>query len=323
MSPVRSRRLAALLPAFAAVALVVAACGGSAATPAPSASPAPTAQPSPVGPEPTPGDPTPVIPTPSPNPEGQTYWLRITTTQALAPEYVFGNAPMLVITGDGLAVMAGAVPAIYPGPLVMPLFSRQVSEAGREKIVAWAKELGLLAGKTDFHGEPGTIGGGLPGGISGMIELTVDGERIALTGPMGIAAENPSPGSAEAFGTFWNRLMDLSGNLGAEVGPETPYTPAGYSVLIGPVSAEAAQLQQPMADWPLEVGPGSFGSPVAGGAFRCGTATGADAAALGQAFAKANQLTPWVEGPETSATFGLTVRQLTPGEDACREIFGG
>ena len=33
-------------------------------------------------------------------------------------------------------------------------------------------------------------------------------------------------------------------------------------------------------------------------------------------------MTRWVQGPDTSATFGLIVRPIVAGEDPCREAFG-
>ena len=44
------------------------------------------------------------------------------------------------------------MPAIYPGPLVIPLFARQVTDEGRAQIIQWARDLGLLGGQTDFTG---------------------------------------------------------------------------------------------------------------------------------------------------------------------------
>ena len=206
-----------LLP-FVAVALV-AACGGGAASPSP-------APPSPV-------NPTPVIPVPSPA-EGGTYWLRMTTFQAIPPVNLFAVPPTATITGDGQYLVQGAVPAIYPGPLVMPLFARQVSDAGRAQILAWADELGLLSGKTDFMGD-----GSLPGGITGKIELTVDGRLVALTGLPDAASPDPKPGSPEAFGELWRRIASLPQTLPGELGPEQPYTPTAYAILVGqpPVAA--------------------------------------------------------------------------------------
>jgi len=285
------------------VIALVAACGGGAASP--SAAP----------PRPAPEDPTPVIPTPSPIAAG-TYWLRMTTFQAIPPVNLFAFTPTVVIDGSGQLIVPGAVPAIFPGPLVMPLFSRQVSEAGRTTILSWAKELGLLSGKTDFTG-----GGGLPGGVTGQIELTVDGTLIALNGLPDLTAPSPEPGSPEAFGELWRRIASLSEGLPGELGAEAPYVPTAYALLVGP-APDPQGMPAAIADWPLDVAIGDFGGPVDGGAFRCGIAEGKDAAALGAAFAKATQITQWTQDPTTSATFGLTVRPIIAGENPCAEVFG-
>ncbi len=286
-----------------AVALV-AACGGGAASPSASTSP-----------KPAPVDPTPVIPTPSPI-AGGTYWLRMTTFQAIPPINLFALTPSVVIDGSGQLIVPGAVPAIFPGPLVMPLFARQVSEAGRETILGWAKELGLLSGKTDFIGD-----GGLPGGVTGRIELTVDGRLVTLSGLPDRAGASPIPGSPEAFGELWRRISSLSETLPGELGAEAPYTPTAYALLVGP-APDPQGMPVTIADWPLDVAIGDFGGPVASGTYRCGLAEGGDAITLGAAFAKANQLTQWTQDPETSASFGLTVRPIVAGENPCAEVFG-
>ena len=84
-----SRRL--VLP-IVAVALV-AACGGGAASAGPSSSPKP------------PVDPTPVIPTESPTADG-TYWLRMTSWQAIPPVNLFALTPAVVIDGSGKLIVA-------------------------------------------------------------------------------------------------------------------------------------------------------------------------------------------------------------------------
>ena len=294
----------AVLPA--AAALVLAACTtGGGSTPVPlTASPA---------------EPTPVVPTPSPAADAGTYWLRLTTWQAIPPLNLFAVPDAQVITGDGILVTAGAVPAIFPGPLVMPLFGQQVSEVGRARILAWAKELGLLNGQPDFMGS-----GGLPGGITGRIELTVDGKRVTLSGLTGdgMGASSPDPGSPDAFMEMWRRLTNLPTMMQAELGPQTPFMTAAYAILIGPAPMPQDGINPSIMDWPLDTHIGDFGTPVANGSARCGLVEGADAAVLGAALAKANQLTQWVQDPTTSATFGLTVRPLVAGEDPCREIFG-
>ena len=293
-----ARRL--VLP-FVVVALV-AACGSGAGSPSP-------ATPSPV-------IPTPVIPAPSPA-EGGTYWLRMTTFQAIPPVNLFAVPPTATITGDGQYLVQGAVPAIFPGPLVMPQFASQVSDAGRAQILAWADELGLLSGKTDFTGD-----GSLPGGITGQIELTVDGRLVSLRGLPDASSPDPKPGSPEAFGELWRRVASLPQTLPGELGAEQPYTPTAYAILVGEPPAPQDGLRVNIMDWPLDTPLATFGGPVANNSARCGLVEGEDAATLTPALAQANQLTMWTQDPEFSTAYGLTVRPIVAGENPCVEIFG-
>lgn len=302
-SPVSvTRRI--LLP-IVAVALV-AACGAGAASSSPSSS----SKPAPV-------DPTPVVPAPSSVVEGGTSWLRMRTFQAIPPVNLFALTPTAVIDGSGMYIVPGAVDAIFPGPLVGPLFARQVSDAGRDTILGWAKELGLLTGQTDFTG-----GGGLPGGMTGQITLTLDGVPVTLSGLPDLTAPDPEPGSPQAFGELWRRIVSLPETLPGELGAEAPYVPQGYALLVGPAPVSEGGMTAQIADWPLEESLATFGGPVANGTYRCGIVEGEDAITLGAAFAKANQLTQWTQDPETSATFGLTVRPIIAGENPCLEVFG-
>jgi hypothetical protein len=287
------------------LAALVAACGGG-VSPASSVSPAPA----------SPAGPTPVLPSPPGDVEG-TSWLRLTTFQAIPPVNLFAVGPTAIITADGHYLVPGAVPAIYPGPLVTPYTGRQVSDAGREQIVGWAGELGLLSGMTDFTGE-----GGLMGGITGTIELTVDGQLLSLTGLPDAQAPDPKPGSPEAFGEFWRRVSSLPETLPAELGPEVPYTPTAYALLVGPPPVAESGIAPTIADWPLETPLATFGGPVQAGTYRCGLVEGADAATLRPALEAANQLTMWTQDPEFSAAYGLTVRPILAGENPCAETFG-
>jgi hypothetical protein len=287
--------------AAAVTALVVAGCVGG---------PTGTTQPSPTLPA-------------QPTPDAGTYWLRAMTTQALAPLNVFGSLPVIVITGDGVAVRPGAVPAIFPGPAVVPLTGRSITEAGRLAIVNAATVLGLLGGKGDFTGGQVAMGG-----ITGRIELTVDGRRVTITGSPDIAPVcgsttcNPPAGTPAAFAELWRRLGNLESWIGPELGTEHPYAPVAYAVLVGPAPVQDPQLPQPPMVWPLASQMMLFGGPVANGQARCGTVSGADVAPFAAALARANALTQWHQDASTNATLGLTVRPMVPGEDACRETFG-
>jgi hypothetical protein len=302
-------------PAVAAFAILLVACGGSGSSNPPSASTAPTGSATPPSPS--------ASPSASADPLAAAPWLRATTTQALPPVNVFAIQPYAVVTADGRWITQGPVPAIFPGPLMPNLRSRQVTEAGRTAILRSAKDLGLLGGTTDFNAGPP-----LMGGVNGRIELTVDGRRIVLTGNPAALMEcvttpcDPPPGSPAAFAQFWLRLGDLGSWIPKELGPDEAFDAPAYAILVGPAPEPDPSLPQPPMDWPLASSIALLGGPVNGGAYRCGTVSGADAATLLPALRKANGLTPWVQDPGASATFGLTVRPMLTGEDVCREIFG-
>ncbi|MEM8621249.1 MAG: hypothetical protein AAGF73_16140, partial [Actinomycetota bacterium] len=70
------------------------------------------------------------------------------TTQAFA----FQNPPSVLISGDGLVFGGGATIAVYPGPLVPPVFVRTITPEGIETVLASADQAGLLA-DVDYDSE--------------------------------------------------------------------------------------------------------------------------------------------------------------------------
>jgi hypothetical protein len=272
----------------------------------------------------SPASPSPAAPSlaPQPSPQADTYWLRATSSQAIPPIDQFPIPPVVTITGDGTYLTVGPQDAMYPGPALPNLRGRPITDAGRAKILAEAQRLGLLGGQTDF-----TADGGVPGGITGHVELTVDGQRVTLTGSPEAHIEcvttpcEPPPGTPAAFGAFWSSLQDPAW-LGDAVGPEASYTADRFALLVGPPPAPEASVPAQILDWPLDVPVGRFGAAVANGTRRCGTATGDDAARLQPLLMQATQATQWVQDPTTSATLGIVARPFVPGEDPCAEWFG-
>ena len=160
---------------------------------------------------------------PQPSPQADTYWLRATASQAIPPIDQFPIPPVATITGDGTYITVGPQDAMYPGPALPNLIGRPVSDVGRARLLAEAQRLGLLSGQTDFTAE-----GGVPGGVTGRLELTVDGKRVTLTGSpeaeiqcVTTPCEAP-PGTPAAFAAFWSSLQDPTW-LGDAVGRATPY----------------------------------------------------------------------------------------------------
>lgn len=261
-------------------------------------------------------------PSPEPTlPDGALYRLRVTAVQALPPAATFNSAPSVLITVDGRVLSAGAVEAIFPGPLLGPTVERRITANGWARIVAAAREAGLLSGARDFTG-----GQMPPGSLVTRLEIAADGRVYDLTGDasrilMCITTPcDPRPGSPEAFGGFVSRLIDLGSWLGGDIGPEGRYVPDGYAVLVGPPPDDQG-LAQPAIDWPFEAGFGSFGMPLADGSGgRCGTLTGEDATAVRGPFAAATQITKWRDRSDGSF-HGLVVRALLPGDgDPCEGL---
>ena len=270
----------------------------------------------------SPSTPAPVQPTPTPAADGVV--IHASWTQALPPRALFGNLPVLVVTADGRVLTPGPVREIYPGPLVAPFVERPISPNGVAALLQAAKAAGLLGPATDF------TGGAMPmGAAAARLQIVVDGVRYDFVGDANAAVPCPPtqpcpeavPGTPAAFARFWYQLLDMAGWLGPELGPEQPYAPASYAVIVGPPPEPwegATPVVWPAADPPL----GAFGAPVRGEpGTRCGVATGDLATALGRTFAEATVLTPFVATASASSTRGLTVRPLLPGdEDPCAPI---
>lgn len=296
-----SRRPTSLLAALA-LPFVVLACSGGATT--------------------SPSSSDPNLPIPSPDPAG--FVIHASWTQALPPRALFGNLPALVVTTDGRVLVQGPVREIYPVLLVAPIVERPISPGGVATLLQAAKDAGILRPDGDF------TGGALPpGAAAARLRIVVDGATYDLVGdasaavpcPPSETCPEPAPGTPAAFATFWYQLLDVAGWLAPELGPEQAHVPASYAVIVGP-PPEPWPGATPVV-WPVDdPALGAFGAPVRGEpGSRCGIAARDVAAALHGPFAGATQLTPFVATATASATRGLTVRPLLPGdEDPCAPL---
>jgi hypothetical protein len=214
------------------------------------------------------------------------------------------------------------VPAIFPGPLLQPVFARQLSTVGWGRVVAAARAAGLLSGAVDFTG-----GQMPPGSAAVRLEIVADGRLYTLTGDPGRTIQCiqapcvAPPGTPEAFAGFITAISDPTAIAGAgELGPDEKYVPAGYAVLVGDAPDDQGIPQQPIA-WPLAAGFAAFGKPLADGSGgRCGLVTGAEAAAFHGPFGAATQTTKWRD-PVDGTFHGLQVRPMLPGDgDLCEGL---
>ena len=252
--------------------------------------------------------------------DGAPYLLRAHIIQALPPEQRFDWQASVTITADRVVVSGGAVPAIFPGPLLAPLRGRTITAAGYDRIVAEARAAGLLDGAVD----PGAP---IPGGQLAEIDLWVDGAIRTIQGDPNRAIQCvrapcvAPPGTPESFGAFWSGIHDLASVMPEELGPDEPYVPRAYALLVGVPPIDDADLGFQVLDWPLDVPLAQLGEPIGSEPFpRCALIRGDDADRLGPMLASANQLTQWVDGE--AAPVALRARAIELGEEPCVDLFG-
>jgi len=178
-------------------------------------------------------------PTPSASAEPAAgIYLRVWQTQALPPPATFMFAPLATVSNGVWIDNNIAIPAIFPGPLLVLPNARSISVAGEQAIVDQARELGLLEGQTDLAG-----GGPMPGGVVGHVRLVVDGTRYELTGDPARTRFCDGrlcpvdPGTPEAFAAFHSLIQDTSW-LEPTMGPSVQYRPARLAVLVGEPAAD-------------------------------------------------------------------------------------
>ena len=311
-----------LMVALLVVALLAAGCALLPAAASPSASPGASSAPSErIPPSSLPSaEPSPApsaAPSSTPRPvasPGCSFYLRAWYTQSLPPINTFAWLPPVTIA-DGTYINGNiAVPAIYPGPLLISPVARSISDACTAALMNEAVRLGLLSGKTDFTG-----GAAMPGARLGQLEIVINDNRYQLTGNPDatlICSSAPcdaTPGTPEAFTAFWRDIGLLYSWMPDELGPSAPYVPDRIALLLTVPEAPDPSMQPVPVDWPFATPLAQAGHPYAGqtGA-SCMTLSGSDLEVMLPILQSANQLTVFVDHDGT--TRAPIARVLVPGE---------
>jgi hypothetical protein len=253
-SPFSRRTLLISMLAAPVLAAVVAACGDNTQDPA-GASPDPTAAP---GSTPAVTDPGAAIQ----HPTGAADVVIEVGYQGgfVAPGTLFVEQPNVLVSGDGKLYTPGITTMEYPGPLVMPMSVRTISEAGIQRLLAAAGEAGLLAPPPDYSAEmtvadaPDTVVTIQAGGS--MYE-----HRAYALGFGTDAQGNPAPESTPARAAlqgFVQLLTDLEAAAGADqLGPDGVFEPSEYRLQAAatPEADLAGMDPAPtIVDWPASTG---------------------------------------------------------------------
>jgi len=220
----------------------------------------------------------------------------------------FVNLPALLISGDGRAFTPGAVPAIFPGPLIMPMFVRSITPEGLGKVLQLAKDAGLIGPAPDYS-LPDDVA--ITDASDTVVVLSVNGQRYEhRANALGIESSEGGP-STPARANLLKFVNLLGGDLAAIVGGTNLGTDELFvadQYRFQAMVVDPTQWVEPsptIVEWPDDVG------VVLAESLQCATVAGADAEVL---FAGATQLTFFEEGDEV---YQLSVAGVLPGDAVC------
>jgi hypothetical protein len=293
------------------LATFVAACGDPDAEPAAS-------NPSPTGPGST-VPATTAAPATTPSPAGIEHptgaddvVLRYGREGGFVPMSVwFVNQPSLLVSGDGRLFTPGVTTLEYPGPLLLPMGVRTITEAGIQTLLAAADEAGLLAPPPDYTAEVNVTD--MPDTV---VSITAGGETYrhsayALgfpTDEQGNPKDETTPARV-ALLAYTRLLDDLTSTVGAgELGAEAVFEPAEYRLRATPVTEADLAGMDPapsIVDWPA-----STGLDLATAAECARLAAGA----AGTVFADATTATFFRQGDDL---YSIAVAGVLPGDPVC------
>jgi hypothetical protein len=224
----------------------------------------------------------------------------------------FRDLPSAVVYEDGTVVAPGAVPAIYPGPAVLPMFTGQVDEGVLDDLLAAVGESGILEGTPDY-GDMDDIG--IADAASTRVTVVVDGEEHVVEAYALVEGGMGGTGMlADEQLAARESLLDLvtAVEQAASGAATDPLAPAAYRVLalapIDPANLDPAGPAPGEQAWPE-----GLPEPVEN---ECTLIDGDAVAPLEAALTTANELTQWTLGDRT---FSLVVRGLLPHEGGCPE----
>jgi hypothetical protein len=211
-------------------------------------------------------------------------------------EVAFLNLPTLLLSGDGHVFVQGAVPAIYPGPLLPNIQVASVTEAGIQDLLALADTHGLLTdveytNPTNIADAPDTV-----------VAIAANGETFVHRAyALGINDETDP--ARKALADF---VAAATGDWlnGPEIGAQEEYTSETYLIRASEAGEYSGDIEPTVVDWPTDV------SVRLVDAAEC---VAVPAAEVGDLFADANQLTFFADD---GITYQVTAKPQLPG-DGC------
>lgn len=232
--------------------------------------------------------------------------LTVTDEGGFAPvELILGRHPRFVLQADGRLYTPGMVPAIYPGPMLSPIFVGTVDETTLAEIMRLIDAAGL----PDIDRVEDTTATNQVADATTTVITYFDGaaEHTLSVYALGIASDESQTAQAAADLV---RALDAAAAALTDV---TEYQPTRVEVRTGDRMALPDAEFRNTKPWPLAIAPADL--PETGHGWRCVVVEGPPATDLLEVFANANSATVWEhEGTE----YALIARGLTPATPACR-----
>ena len=163
-------------------------------------------------------------------------------------ETIFTATPAAMITGDGRALSAGAVPAIYPGPLLPSVLQRTITPEATQEVIALADELGLLRDVTYDRNDQ------IADAADTVVMLTVDG-TIYRHQAYALGLDDERDPDRANLAEFVAAVTDLPTTVGADqLGPDEPYAAEEYLIQSRAVNPEDGdtEIAPTVVDWPAD-----------------------------------------------------------------------
>jgi hypothetical protein len=244
------------------------------------------------------------------------------------------STPAFVLLGDGRVIVGGAVPAIYPGPALMPLNQRTLTEDGIQTILEAVEATGLFTSDLELRGAMAVVADVL----DTVFELHAAGHDSTVTiyGLGSVTPDMEPPQGMSSAEIEAHRLLVALNDALQTIDTSVPadqweaegwqlYEPEALQLFVRDVTGEPVDPEIPpdVRDWPIGADPSTFGVafPLLGNGARCGTVEGDDAAAWLADLATATEISQWTTDGDDRYT--VIVRPLLPHEEvACPQAAG-
>ena len=221
----------------------------------------------------------------------------------LAPGYLFVNTPSLLVSGDGRVFTQGAVPAIFPGPLLPTVFERRISEEGMQSLLGIVQAAGLMAPPAEYPDRHNVAD-------ASTTVLTINaGGATFVHSAYALGMGDAEAGPRKTLLDVTTALGDLDKVVGeATLEPDAAFVATTYRLQARAVDPTELTGQDPaptIVDWPAGV------AVVLADATKCARI---DAAAVGSLFIDAKQNTYFQQG---DVVYQLAVAGVLPGDPVC------